>query len=425
MEAGHRDELVQDAPFLGPPALAVSLDDRRHEFIPRRHAHPPHRYLPDPIRVGSISDEATAQHSGTFLTRQCGFSSRSSRLARDRSGSRSAGWRVAHPGPATGVLRAEAQANTGAGKRAGGHPARPGWVRCASRRCRARVRRCAPVLPRPRAQTAPAARRRTAWTIRSIRTRKPRLRSAARRRARRATCSGGGRARSAAGPWAPTPGAGSASARCGAHRWPRPQPVCPGAGLLPQRRPAPAFFLDRQSWLARLLFQGGQVGIRVAAEAGAQGPGLPPAVETLAECGPSLAADPTQLARGGWAQPRRRGRDQAHLPTEHSGRGGRLAPAGPALVVALRAEQMLEVVVGAWQAGYRVTNEQPGFVAASHLAEVPDGVGERPRLAGGRGRGGDEPVKAAPDKAGVLLASFVQDVRGPVPPAVGARDVRP
>src|SRR3954471_13228054 len=186
-----------------------------------------------------------------------------------------------------------------------------------------------------------------------------------------------------------------------------------------------SFFLGRQSWLARLLFQGGQVGIRVAAEAGAQGPGLPPAVETLAECGPSLAADPTQLARGGWAQPRRRGRDQAHLPTEHSGRGGRLAPAGPALVVALRAEQMLEVVVGAWQAGYRVTNEQPGFVAASHLAEVPDGVGERPRLAAVTVQGGDEPVEAAPDKAGVLLASVVQDVRGPVHPAVGARDVRP
>src|SRR3954468_15370543 len=76
MEPGHRDELVQDAPLLGPPALAVSLDDRRHEFIPRRHAHPPHRYLPDPIRVGSISDEATAQHSGTFLARQCGVPSR-------------------------------------------------------------------------------------------------------------------------------------------------------------------------------------------------------------------------------------------------------------------------------------------------------------------------------------------------------------
>src|SRR3954454_18563358 len=71
MRTGYRDELVQDAPLLGPPAVAVSLDDRRHEFIPRRHAHPPHRDLPDPIRVGSMSDEATDQHSGTFLARQC------------------------------------------------------------------------------------------------------------------------------------------------------------------------------------------------------------------------------------------------------------------------------------------------------------------------------------------------------------------
>src|SRR4051794_14445885 len=183
--------------------------------------------------------------------------------------------------------------------------------------------------------------------------------------------------------------------------------------------------LGRQSWLARLLFQGGQVGIRVAAEAGAQGSGMPPVVETLAECGPSLPADPTQLARGGWAQPRRRGRDQAHLPTEHGGRGGRLAPACPALVIALRAEQMLEVVVGAPQAGHRVTMEQPGFVAAGHLAEVPDGVGERPRLSAVPVHGRDEPVEAAPDKAGVLLAPVVQDVRGPVHPAVGALDVRP
>src|SRR3954463_11773503 len=88
MEPGHRDELVQDAPFLGPPAVAVSLDDRRHEFIPRRHAHPLHRDLPDPIRVGSISDEATDQHSGTFLARQCALSSRSSRYTCARAGGR-------------------------------------------------------------------------------------------------------------------------------------------------------------------------------------------------------------------------------------------------------------------------------------------------------------------------------------------------
>ena len=152
---------------------------------------------------------------------------------------------------------------------------------------------------------------------------------------------------------------------------------------------------------------------------------MPPVVKTLAECGPSLPADPTQLAHSGWAQPRHRGRDQAHLTAEHGGRGGRLAPTGPALVVALRAEQMLEVVVGAWQAGHRATMEQPGFVAAGHLAEVRNGVRERPRLAAVPVHGGDQPVEAALDKAGVFLTPVVQDVRGPVHPAVGARDVRP
>src|SRR4051794_15678055 len=146
---------------------------------------------------------------------------------------------------------------------------------------------------------------------------------------------------------------------------------------------------------------------------------MPPVVETLAEFGPSLPADPTQLARGGGAQPRRRGRDQGHLTTEHGGRGGCLAPAGPVLVVALRAEQMLEVVVGARQAEHRVTREQPGFVAASHLAEVPDGVGERPRLSAVPVHGGDEPVEAALDKAGVLLSPqlFRMAVMGWTPPA--------
>ena len=56
------------------------------------------------------------------------------------------------------------------------------------------------------------------------------------------------------------------------------------------------FFLRRQNWLACPLLQCGQIGVRVTTEAGPQGPGVAPAVETLAECGPSLPADPTQLA---------------------------------------------------------------------------------------------------------------------------------
>src|SRR5918995_2620714 len=56
-------------------------------------------------------------------------------------------------------------------------------------------------------------------------------------------------------PLGPRRGAGSASARCDAHPWPRPRSVGPGAWLFPRRRPAPAFLkrlaLLRGGW-ARL-----------------------------------------------------------------------------------------------------------------------------------------------------------------------------
>src|SRR5881398_2283689 len=144
---------------------------------------------------------------------------------------------------------------------------------------------------------------------------------------------------------------------------------------------------------------------------------MPAVIETLAECAPSLSADPTQLAHSGWAQPRHRGRDQAHLPTQHGGRGGRFAPTGPALVVALRAEQMLEVVVGAWQAGHRATMEQPGFVAAGHLAEVRNGVRERPLHAAGdqlaqpRQPGRDAPFSATRSRLAATFSSRLLSVR--------------
>src|SRR5215212_8940484 len=185
------------------------------------------------------------------------------------------------------------------------------------------------------------------------------------------------------------------------------------------------FFLRRQDWLACPLLQCGQIGVRVTAEAGTQGPGVAPAVEAVAQRRPGVPVDPAQFARVRRAQAGRGGGDQAHLAAQNGGGRGRFAPVCPALVVALRAEELLEAVVGARQAGHGVAVEQPGPVAARYLAEVPDSLGERPRLAAVTGHGGQEPVEAAPDKAGVLLAPVVQDVGGPVHPAVGARDVRP
>src|SRR3954453_8152138 len=98
------------------------------------------------------------------------------RRVRDRRGSRSTGLRAARRGQATGARPDAAGGRPGERRRAGSHLARPGSARCASRRWRARARSCARVPPRPRGQTTPGARRRTAWTRRSTRTRRSRPR---------------------------------------------------------------------------------------------------------------------------------------------------------------------------------------------------------------------------------------------------------
>src|SRR3954469_7355599 len=98
------------------------------------------------------------------------------RLGRDRRALRSTGWQAARRHQATGARPAAARGSSSAGRRAGDPRARPGSARCASRRCRAQARSCARVPPPPRGQTRPAARRRTAWTPRSTRTRRSRPR---------------------------------------------------------------------------------------------------------------------------------------------------------------------------------------------------------------------------------------------------------
>src|SRR5688572_22901722 len=102
--------------------------------------------------------------------------------------------------------------------------------------------------------------------------------------------------------------------------------------------------LRRQSWLACPLLQCGQIGVRVTAEAGAQGPSVASAVEAVAQRRPGVPVDPAQFARVRRAQAGRGGGDQAHLAAQHGGGRGRFAPVCPALVVALRAEELLEAV---------------------------------------------------------------------------------
>jgi len=94
-------------------------------------------------------------------------------------------------------------------------------------------------------------------------------------------------------------------------------------------------------------------------------------------------------------------------------------------VAAVRAEQALEVVVGARQAGYGVAVEQAGPVAAGYLEEVVDSAGEGTGPGAVAGDGSDETGKAAGDRGRVKTSLVVQDPRRVMHPAIGAADVRP
>src|SRR3954451_8743501 len=104
--------------------------------------------------------------------------------------------------------------------------------------------------------------------------------------------------------------------------------------------------LGRQSLLAGHFLQFRQIGIWVAAKAGAQSARLTPLIETLTELLPLPAICAAQIGVAGWMLTGSDGRDQAPLTTQQEGGGGGLAAVGPPLVVALRAELMLEIIVG-------------------------------------------------------------------------------
>ena len=177
--------------------------------------------------------------------------------------------------------------------------------------------------------------------------------------------------------------------------------------------------------LACSVLECGEISCRIAAKAGAQGSGETPRLKALAEVAPSFSADPAEVACGGRVQPRGGGGDQARLAAQHQRGGGGSAPGGPPLVVAPRAEHVLEAVVRARQTRNRAAVEQAGAVAACDLQEVVDGAGQAARLAAVAGHGADQAVEAPAHRARGPSSRVAEDVGGAAHPAVGPLDVRP
>src|SRR4051812_50191626 len=92
------------------------------------------------------------------------------------------------------------------------------------------------------------------------------------------------------------------------------------------------FFLGRQSWLAKELFEPAEVGSGIAAELRPQHPGVPTALEARAHLAPALAIDTGQIAGVPAAQPGDETGGGAHRAARGGGRAGgpwaRRAPRG-------------------------------------------------------------------------------------------------
>ena len=106
--------------------------------------------------------------------------------------------------------------------------------------------------------------------------------------------------------------------------------------------------------------------------------------------------------------------DEPNRPSQDRTGRGPLAPGGAPLVVALRAEQLLQGVVGARQVGDVGGMEQPGSVTARHLAEALKGCAEIASAVAMVPHRRQQAIEAPPDLGPRLTGGVGQQPRGGV-----------
>ncbi len=146
-------------------------------------------------------------------------------------------------------------------------------------------------------------------------------------------------------------------------------------------------------------------------------PDLLPPLQPTAERSPRRGVRWRQIGSLDRPEPGRRRRDQPHRAPHHHPRRRHLAAAASPLVMAIRAEQLLQVVVGPRQAGRVIAGEQPRPVAPRHLQEVADRIIQIPgRIAMPLDRP-HQPGEPTPHPGGVEPLLVPQDRRRAMHPA--------
>ena len=93
--------------------------------------------------------------------------------------------------------------------------------------------------------------------------------------------------------------------------------------------------------------------------------------------------------------------------------------------MALRPEELLQIIVGARQARDGVAVEQPWSVAARHLGEVLNGASQPSGQGAMADHGTGQPMQAPPHGAGREAGLVLEDARRLMNPAKGDLHIRP
>ncbi len=147
--------------------------------------------------------------------------------------------------------------------------------------------------------------------------------------------------------------------------------------------------------------------------------------EPLAQPFPLVAINTAQVAWGARTQAGCRSGDQPYFAAQHGRRRGGFAACRPTLVVALGAEQLLKVIVGAWQVRHGVAVEQSGTVAARDLGKMVNGGRQGASPVTVPAHGPNKPVEATLDHGGVLILVVAKHMGGGVHPSIGTLNVGP
>jgi len=173
------------------------------------------------------------------------------------------------------------------------------------------------------------------------------------------------------------------------------------------------------------LFEVCEVRRRIAAEAGAQDPGVVALFQAGSGFAPFDQIDRRQILGADWGEAGQRGGKDADGAAHDQTWRGDLAAGGAPLMVALGTEELLQVVVGRWQAGNLQVVEQAGAIAVGNLEEAVDGVTQSAAGISAVAPFLKQAGVAGFDVIGRAPGCVLEDPRRGMDPAEAPPDVRP